>query len=60
MFPLVAVSKRQTCVSVSAPEAELVAGSHGFLRVNWSLPWTCAIRFSPKSTQRCFTKTTVQ
>eukprot|EP00974_Lingulodinium_polyedra_P027320 2638813-Lingulodinium_polyedra.AAC.1 len=32
MFPLVAVSKRQTCVSVSTPEAELVAGSHGLLR----------------------------
>eukprot|EP00974_Lingulodinium_polyedra_P085341 8263035-Lingulodinium_polyedra.AAC.1 len=25
MFPLVAVSKRPTCVSVSTPEAELVA-----------------------------------
>eukprot|EP00974_Lingulodinium_polyedra_P055943 5380419-Lingulodinium_polyedra.AAC.1 len=32
MFPLVAVSKRQTCVSASTPEAELVAGSHGLLR----------------------------
>eukprot|EP00974_Lingulodinium_polyedra_P028587 2753652-Lingulodinium_polyedra.AAC.1 len=32
MFPLVAVSKRQTCVSVSTPEAEFVAGSRGFLR----------------------------
>ena len=32
MFPLVAISKRQTCVSVSTPEAELVAGSHGLLR----------------------------
>ena len=30
--PLVAISKRQTCVSVSKPEAELVAGSHGLLR----------------------------
>ena len=32
MFPLVAISKRQTCVSSSTPEAELVAGSHGLLR----------------------------
>ena len=32
MFPLVAISKRQTCLSVSTPEAELVAGSHGLLR----------------------------
>ena len=32
MFPLVAISKRQTCASVSAPEAELVAGSHGLVR----------------------------
>ena len=32
MFPLVAMSKRQTCASVSTPEAELVAGSHGLLR----------------------------
>ena len=31
MFPLVAISNRQTCVSVSTPEAELVAGSHGLL-----------------------------
>ena len=32
MFPLVAISKRQTCASVSTPEAELVAGSHGLVR----------------------------
>ena len=32
MFPLVAISKIHTCVSVSTPEAELVAGSHGLLR----------------------------
>ena len=32
MFPLVAISKRQSCVSVSTPEAELVAGSHGLVR----------------------------
>ena len=32
MFPLVAISKRQTCVSPSTPEAELVAGSHGLTR----------------------------
>ena len=32
MFPLVAASKRQSCVSVSTPEAELVAGSHGLER----------------------------
>ena len=32
MFPLVAISKRQTCVSISTPEAELVAGSHGLTR----------------------------
>ena len=32
VFPFVAVSKRQYCVSVSTPEAELVAGSHGLLR----------------------------
>ena len=32
MFPLVAISKRQSCVSVSTPEAELVAGSHGLER----------------------------
>ena len=32
MFPLVAICKRQTCVSVSTPEAELVAGSHGLVR----------------------------
>ena len=32
MFPLVAISKRQSCASVSTPEAELVAGSHGLVR----------------------------
>merc|ERR1712026_559424 len=32
MFPLVAISKRQSCTSVSTPEAELVAGSHGLVR----------------------------
>ena len=32
MFPLIAISKRQTCVSVSTPEAEIVAGSYGLLR----------------------------
>ena len=32
MCPLVAISKRQTCVSWSTPEAELVAGSHGLTR----------------------------
>ena len=32
MCQLVALSKRQTCVSVSTPEAELVAGSHGLTR----------------------------
>ena len=32
MFPLVAIRKRQSCVSVSTPEAELVAGSHGLVR----------------------------
>ena len=32
VFPLVAISKRQSCASVSTPEAELVAGSHGLVR----------------------------
>ena len=32
MFPLVAISKRPSCSSMSTPEAELVAGSHGLLR----------------------------
>ena len=32
MFPLVSISKRQSCASVSTPEAELVAGSHGLVR----------------------------
>ena len=32
LFPLVAISKRQSCTSISTPEAELVAGSHGLVR----------------------------
>ena len=32
MFPLVAISKRQTCVPLSTPAAEIVAGSHGLVR----------------------------
>ena len=31
MFPRVAISKRQTCASISTPEAELVTGSHGLV-----------------------------
>ena len=32
MCPLVAISKRQGCVSLSTPEAKLFAGSHGLMR----------------------------
>ena len=32
MLPLVAISQMQSCASVSTPEAELVAGSHGLVR----------------------------
>eukprot|EP00974_Lingulodinium_polyedra_P039679 3807266-Lingulodinium_polyedra.AAC.1 len=48
---------RETNVCVSTPEAELVPGSHGFLRE--LLPALGARdKVSPTSTQRCSTQTT--